>query len=569
MNDNFNFGLSGGGNTRDIEDHLVSNQTKNGGSGLIIPNFFSLKNIAADNLDFDEERTRERVNSLYALGNISYKDMIYVDVTARNDWSSTLPESNNSFFYPSVSTSWLVNNMFDMGSNVSLFKLRAGWAQAGNGTNPHNLFAILDNSGDWGSASQFSVQEALKNSNIKPEINTSVEYGVDLALFKNRLHMDFTYYESDNENQIFDKSLPTSSGATSKLFNAGNLNSTGYEASLGGTPIRTADFSWDLNFTFTTNKTIITELAEGTDYVNFWRQAKGGAYTWVGEEVGQIVDRRFVRVEDPSSPYFGWPLLDSEGWEKDDRTLSDEDGNRVAPVIGNYNPDFKVGLQTSLKYKNWNLSMNFDWRKGGQFVSQSHRYAESDLQTNRWLDKVYDLSDVGDIPTYIKENADEFLSPNGEFYALVGGPTAELGGFPIEGLNDGVFLPGLREVEDDEGNVIGFEENLGGPGTQYHTYGDQYPWSFTKASTFDADYLKLRQISLGYTFPNQLTKRIGMRNLSLSVFSRNIILWTKAGINIDPESAFQNSQGKLSQGVERYNIQPWAIPVGIKLNASF
>ncbi len=414
-----------------------------------------------------------------------------------------------------------------------------------------------------------SVAGALKNDKIKAELNTSIEYGIDLSLFKNRLNLDFTYYESDNKNQIFQNSLPISSGATSKLFNAGNLNSKGFEASLGGTIIKSEDFRWNLNSTFTTNKTIITELAEGTDYVRFWSQAKGGAYTWVGEEVGQIVDRDFVRVEDENSPYFGWPLLDDEGWENSDSTLSDEDGNRAAPVIGNYNPDFKMGLQTSIQYKNWSLSMNLDWRKGGQFVSQTHRYGESDLQTTRWLNKVNDLSDVGDIPAYIKENADRFLSPDGEFYPLVGGPTAEYGGFPVDDLNDGVFLPGVIGSYDDDGNFIAEQENIGGPGTKYHTYGDNYAWDFTRASTFDADYVKLRQISIGYTFDSKLTQKIGMRNLMLSVFSRNIILWTKAGINIDPESAFQYSNGNLSQGVERYNIQPWAIPIGLKLNASF
>lgn len=569
LSDSFDFGLSAGGNIRNVTNSFVSTQTKNGGSGLIIPNLFLLSNIASDNIDYTETRTKERVNSLYALGNIGYKDMVYVDATLRNDWSSTLPESENSFLYPSVSTSILVNNMFNMGNNVSLLKLRVGWAQAGNDTSPHNLYAILSNSGDWGSASQLTVSEALKNDKIKAELNTSTEYGVDLSLFKNRLNMDFTYYESNNENQIFQKSLPISSGATSKLFNAGNLNSKGFEASLGGVLIDGPDLRWNMNLTYTTNKTIITELAEGTDYVNFWSQAKGGAYTWVGEEVGQIVDRAFVRVEDVNSPYYGWPLLDDEGWENSDSTLSDEDGNRVAPVIGNYNPDFKMGLQTSIQYKNWNLSMNFDWRKGGQFVSQTYRYMESDLQSTRWLEKVYDLSDVGDIPTYIRENADIFLSPDGEFYPLVGGPTAEDGGFPVDDLNDGVFLPGVIGYYDENGNFIAEQENIGGPGTQYHTYGDNYAWDFTRASTFDADYVKLRQISIGYTFPSKVAEKFAMRNLSLSLFSRNIILWTKAGINIDPESAFQYSNGNLSQGVERYNIQPWAIPVGIKLNASF
>jgi len=569
LNDDFDFSISGGGNIRNVSNGFVSTQTKNGGSGLVIPNLFLLSNIAADNIDYNETQSKERVNSLYALGNIGYKNMLFVDATLRNDWSSTLPESDNDFLYPSVSTSILLNNMFNMGPNVSLFKLRVGWAQSGNDTSPHNLFSILSNTGDWGSASQLAVASALKNDNIEAELNTSTEFGFDLSLFQNRLNMDFTYYESNNENQIFQKSLPVSSGASTKLFNAGNLNSKGFEASLGGKLIQGNEFNWNMNLTFTTNKTIITELAPGTDYVQFWSQAKGGAYTWVGEEVGQIVDRNFVRVDDPNSEYFGWPLLDDEGWENSDSTLSDEDGNRVAAVIGNYNPDFTVGLQTSLQFKNWNLSMNFDWRKGGQFVSQTMRYYESDLQTTRWLDKVYNLSDVGDIPTYIRDNADIFLSPDGDFYPLVGGPTAEDGGFPVDGLNDGVFLPGVIGSYDDQGNFIADQENIGGPGTQYHTYGDNYAWDFTRASTFDADFVKLRQISLGYTFDNKIAQKIGMRNLSLSLFSRNIILWTKAGINIDPESAFQNSQGNLSQGVERYNIQPWAIPVGLKLNASF
>ncbi|MBM1105137.1 SusC/RagA family TonB-linked outer membrane protein [Aurantibacter crassamenti] len=569
LSENFDFGISGGGNIRNVNTYSNYTRTKNGGSGLIIPNLFLLSNIAADNVEYNEILSSERVNSLYALGNISYKDMVYIDATVRNDWSSTLPEDNNDFLYPSVSSSILVNNIFDMGNNVSLFKLRVGWAQAGNDTNPHNLYAILNNSGDWGAASQLEVQSALKNSEIEAELNTSTEYGVDLSLFKNRLSMDFTYYESDNKNQIFNKTLPISSGATSKLFNAGNLNSTGFEASLGGVLIDSDDLRWNMNVTYTQNKTVITELAEGTDYVRFWNQARGGAYTWVGEEVGQIVDADFIRVEDENSPYFGWPLLDDEGWENSDRTLSNEDGTRAAAVIGNYNPDFKMGLQTSINYKNWNLSMNFDWRKGGQFVSQTHRYGESDLQTTRWLDKVHDLSDVGDIPTYIKENADTFLSPTGEFYPIVGGPTEEYGGFPVDGLNDGVFVPGVIGTYDDNGNFIATQENIGGPGTQYHTYGDQYGWDFTRNATFDADYVKLRQISIGYTFSTKIAEKISMRNLSLSLFSRNIILWTKAGINIDPESAFQYSNGNLSQGVERYNIQPWAIPVGIKLNASF
>lgn len=565
----WSYNVSFGGNVLKRENSSNYGQTKNGGSGLILPNVFTLSNIAQDNIEYGSSSSEKQVNSLYGLASIGFKDMIYVDLTARNDWSSTLPESNNSFFYPSVSTSILINKMFDMGSNVSLLKFRAGWAQVGNDTDPYQLENVLNNNGDWGSASQLSISSALKNFDLKPELQTSIEFGVDLSLFQNRFNAEFTYYTSDNENQILSVNDPISSGFTTRLVNAGLVRSTGIEAAIGGILMEKTDFSWDVRFTYSTNKTTIEELVEGTDYIKFWGEAKGGAYTWVGEEVGQIVDRAFVRVDDPNSKYYGWPLLDDGGWENDDRTLS-EDGKRVAPVIGNYNPDFQLGMLTSLKYKNWNLSMLFDWRKGGQFVSQTYRYYESDLQTQRWLDKVYDLSGVDDIPAYILENADVFLSPDGEFYPLVGGPTAELGGFPIDGLNDGVFLPGVIGEYNADGtfNDAGAIENIGGPDTQYHTYGDNYPWSFTKASTFDADYLKLREISLGYNIPKSLANKWKIQNASIAVFSRNIILWTKAGINIDPESAYQSSGGVLAQGVERYNIQPWAIPIGIKLNLS-
>lgn len=567
--DDWSYNVSAGGNLLKRENSSNFGQTKNGGSGLILPNVFTLSNIAQDNILYGSSSSKKQINSLYALGSIGYKDMIYVDLTARNDWSSTLPESNNSFFYPSISTSLLVNKMFDMGPNVSLLKVRAGWAQVGNDTDPYQLENVLSNNGDWGSAAQLSIPGSLKNFNLKPELQTSIEFGADVSLFQNRLNAEVTYYTADNENQILSVDDPISSGFTKRLVNAGLVRSKGFEAALGGVIIEKSDFSWDVRFTYTMNKTTIEELVEGTDFITFWREAKGGAMTWVGEEIGQIVDRKFVRVDDPNSRYFGWPLLDDEGWENDDRTLS-EDGKRVAPVIGNYNPDFQLGMLTSLKYKNWNLSMLFDWRKGGQFVSQTYRYYESDLQTQRWLDKVFNLNDVGDIPAYILANEDKFLSPDGEFYALVGGPTAELGGLPIDGLNDGVFLPGVIGKYNEDGTFddAGATENIGGPGTQLHTYGDNYPWSFTRASTFDADYLKLREISIGYTLPKSLLNKWKIQNASIAVFSRNIILWTKAGINVDPESAFQSTGGTLSQGVERYNIQPWAIPVGIKLNLS-
>ncbi|MEA3461492.1 MAG: SusC/RagA family TonB-linked outer membrane protein, partial [Bacteroidota bacterium] len=376
-------------------------------------------------------------------------------------------------------------------------------------------------------------------------------------------------------NQILGIGLPPSSGYTSKQINAGLLASKGVEFSVGGVPYRTNDLNWDVNLVFSKNRTTIEELSEGFDYIRLWSDAKGGAYSWVGDEIGQLIDRALVRVDDPNSPYHGWPIIDDEGWEDSDRTLQDEDGNRVAPIIGNFNPDFIIGMQTGVTYKNWTISASLDWRVGGQFVSQTFRYGESDLHTQRWLDKALDLSDVDDIPAYLKEHADEYLSPDGEFFVIVGGPTDEYGGFNFteDGitLNDGVFMPGVEGYYDDDGNFVMTRENLGGPGTPLIRYQDYYGWSYTRNATFDADFIKLREISIGY----QLPPIKGIQNLTVSLYSRNIILWTKAGIGIDPEMAFQPEGGtqpsgiQFKQGIERFNVSPWTIPVGIKLNISF
>ena len=573
---NFSISASAGGNYRYQYATNHTTQAKKRGTGLIVPNVFTLSNIAPDNLTYYSSYSKKGVYSLYGLVSMGYKSVIYLDLTGRNDWSSTLPKESRSYFYPSASLSMLLNKMIDLGSKVSLIKLRGGWAMVGNDTDPYRLMPTMGNAGSWGNQTRLTTSGTLLLPDLKPEIQSSWEIGTDLTFFNNRLSTSATYYKADNENQILGIGLPPSSGYTSKQINAGLIESKGIELSLGGTPIQTNDFSWDINFVFSKNKTIIKELAEGFDYIRLWSDAKGGAYSWVGDEIGQIIDRAMVRVNDPSSPYYGWPILDDEGWEDSDRTLQDENGNRVAPVIGNFNPKALIGMQSLVSYKRFTLSFNLDWRIGGQFVSQTFRYAESDLHTQRWLDKVHNFNNISDLPTYLKEHADQYLLPGGEFYVLVGGPTKELGGLEhTEGgitLYDGVFMPGVVGDYDDNGKFIPVRENLGGPGTPTIRYQDYYGWSYTRNATFDADYIKLREISLTYQLPAVLK---GVRNLSVSLYSRNIILWTKAKINVDPELAFQpesDVQGngiQFKQGIERYNVAPWTIPVGFKLNISF
>ncbi|MCK5367290.1 MAG: TonB-dependent receptor, partial [Cyclobacteriaceae bacterium] len=311
----FDISASAGGNWMYQYSSNHQTQSKKRGSGLIVPGIYSVSNVAPDNIAYNSGYAEKSIYSIYGLASIGYKNAIYLDLTARNDWSSTLPSENRSYFYPSASLSVVLSEMVDMGSNVSLAKIRAGWAKVGNDTDPYRLIASMTGHGPWGNETRLGTSGTILLPDLKPEMQTSWEIGADLAFFNNRLRFEGTYYEAENENQILGIGLPPSSGWSSKQINAGLISSKGLEIGLGGTIIRNSDWNWDIQFNYTHNSTKIEELYEGFDYLRLWGDAKGGAYTWVGEEIGQMIDRALVRVDDPTSPYHGWPIVDDEGWE--------------------------------------------------------------------------------------------------------------------------------------------------------------------------------------------------------------------------------------------------------------
>jgi len=568
---NFSFSVSGGGNTRYQKNMDLSTASGNG-TGLVIPGLYTLSNIAPQNLRYSSYLSERAVFSVYGLANIGFKDMVYLDLTARNDWSSTLPKANRSYFYPSASLSVLLNEMFRMPNQISLFKARGSWAQVGNDTQPYNLLATLGNSGAWDGITRLSKSGSILLPDLKPEIATSYEYGLDLNLYHNRVRLTATYYQVENRNQIIPTKLPGSSGYSSKNINAGLLVSKGLEFTLGGTPIDKNGWRWDINANWSRNRTTIKSLSDGLEFYTLWTDAKGGAWTYVGEQIGDIYDAELVTVKDKSSPYYGYPILDENGsWQ----SIS---ASKTRNKIGNFNPDFLLGLQTSLSYKGFTLNMSFDWRQGGNFVSQTYRYGESDLKSQRFLDNLINPNGMtGDqLRNYLVNNNKVVVT--GNKFNIVGGPTKEYGGFPFEyGGNTydyAVFNPGVIAQYNEAGEITGYTENLGGPGTKYIPYGDNYPWDFTRAATFDASFVKLREVSLGYDLPSNFVKRIGLQNANIAVYSRNIILWTKAKIGIDPEQAFQQESGaqagtQFKQGIERYNVTPWVIPVGFRIGLTF
>ncbi|MEX6690924.1 SusC/RagA family TonB-linked outer membrane protein [Danxiaibacter flavus] len=590
----FDFSASAGGNLQYVYGSVnqVYSASK---AGIIAPEFFNVSNIAQANLRSSSYYSQKAVYSLYATASLGFRDLAYLDLTGRNDWSSTLPENNNSYFYPSASLSLLVNKMLHMGRTVSLFKIRGGWASVGKDTDPYNLYGTAGITSFGGIVTQ-STSPKLKNPTLKPEQAISTELGVDLGFFNNRLRFEGTVYRSDNKNQILSINTPASSGYSGRQINAGLVRSQGLELQLGGTVISSKDWTWDVSINYTKNDAYIMSLATGVPYFSFWQDGNSGSWTYAkgqpipnmfdknGNQVisngklGQIWDNKVATVTDKTSPYYGWPLLSTGG-------SLQKDGNgdfQHKEVVGNFNPKLRMGMQTAVKWKMFTLSASVDMRLGGTFFSQTYRYLQSDAamarQTNMGIPIPASAKD--NIPAFLKSNPDKYIKINGNLamFNLVGGPTTETGGFPYTTngnitINDGAFYPGVYS----DGNG-GYVENLGDPATtKFDNYEDAVTgsWSYARMSMFDASYLKLREVTLTAQLPKSFSDRLKLQGISVGVYSSNILLWTKAKAGIDPEMAFQFQTGaqgngsQFRQGIERYNITPWTLPIGIKLNVRF
>jgi TonB-linked SusC/RagA family outer membrane protein len=557
-----------GGNLRYNYKENLHNSTTN----LVIPGLYNISNGAPGSVIYNNFLSEKKVNSLFAQASIGYKNMVYLDLTARNDWSSTLPKENRSYFYPSASISILTNEMFDLPEWISLAKIRAGYAQVGNDVDPYQLQRYYNFGEDWGDVKRASLDLTAKNAQLKPEIATSKEIGVDLSFWDNRISLDATYYVVENENQVLGINTPITSGAQSKLINAGLVKSNGWDVTLNTSIIRQTDFSFDLGLNFTRNRTTIVELADGIEYFGY-SQGYAYFYTYPGGQVGDIYQAPFFKVEDENSEYYGHAIIFDNG--KPERNQNPDNFEK----IGNYNPDFIMGINPSIQYKNFSLTAVFDWRSGGEFYSETLRQGKNDGRFPESINGSVDYDPNVDIVEQIKANPDKYINE------WVGGRDSEYGGFvwPEEEqrenrsyvnadgekvyVNDASFDVGVRE----DGNG-GYIENFGGPGTiwlsPYNAQkgADRY---LASANLYSATYVKLRELSITYRFPKSLISKVKLQNLSLSLLGQNLFIWTKHNVFIDPETAFVSRDGVNEPGYEFYSVIPYTRSFGLKLNVGF
>lgn len=291
---------------------------------LTIPNQFWITNGDKGDLSQDQSFTRKKINSLYGTLGINYDGWAFLDATFRNDWSSSLSKKNRSFFYPSVSLSWVISDMMNkleknMPSWLTYAKVRASFAQVGNDLDPYQLYNLykISTNGSTGGILAETSGTVLYNENVRSELISSWEAGAEIRFFNNRLGLDVAWYKSNAKRQLLDIPMNRLSGYESMKVNAGNIQNTGWEIMLNATPVQTKDFTWDMNINLSTNKNKIIELLPGEEYKNMTYTLGGYdnlyVYAVAGGNYGEIWGTKFQRVTDENSPYYGKLLLNEAG----------------------------------------------------------------------------------------------------------------------------------------------------------------------------------------------------------------------------------------------------------------
>ncbi|GGH62038.1 TonB-linked SusC/RagA family outer membrane protein [Filimonas zeae] len=519
LHSNWVVSASAGGNLMDEQ----SNSTSQIAGSLTIPNIYNIGNARAGSLSVSQGFSQKRINSLYGTAQIAYHDYLFVDASGRNDWSSALPAGNNSYFYPSVSVSGIVTDMLKMPEDVlSYAKIRANWARVGKDTDPYSLYNTIAFNSDWGSVKRATIESALKNNFLKPEIATSYELGTELRFLHNRIGLDVTWYKTNNRNQIINISTTRASGFSGRLINAGNIQNQGWELGLSATPVK-GKLQWDIHANFTRNVNKVVELAPGVPEFSMG-SADGENILYTvkeGTQIGDMYTPTWVTIKD--GPLAGQPLLDKNGRYQ-----------RTTDVVkaGNYNPDFRMGFENTFSYKNFTLNALFDWRKGGSFYSY-----------------------------VVKTLINEGLTTN----TLEGRDAAHGGLAWVDGQgnkrNDGMIIPGY--IANADGSYAKNTNVLAASDFYTTTYNKYY-----QRLTYSASFLKLREVSLVYVFPRKVLGNLPVNNLSLAVIGRNLYTWTANKLGYDPETSLSVDTDGFKQGVGHWTL-PGTRSYGVKLSCNF
>lgn len=474
--------------------------------GLNIDGWYNLANSRQPARAYDHvEKLRE--NAVFGSASLGYQGMLYLDVTGRNEWSSTLPAANNSYFFPSVSGSFVFSEAGGLKNSswLSFGKLRLGWAQVGKGTVPYSTLLAYLAEENFGSTANITVPDQLNNANIRPEITTEVEAGLELRFLHNRLGVDFSVYDKKSKDQIIPLTISASSGYTTAIINAGLIRNKGFELALTGTPIRTqSGFTWDLGFNIARNRNKIERLyddpSRGIRVTNLLLANAPFAVSVnarEGETYGSIVGYAVKRDAN------GNKLVDADGFYIRAATQS---------VLGNALPDYTGGFSSVFSYKGVSLGVNFDFQVGGKYFSTTTMFGrQSGL---------------------LAETAENGIRENG------------------------IIADGYTEDGKKNTKVI----------SAYDHFNNNNGYVEQELDMWDAGYLYLKEINLGYTFEKSFVSALRLQHLRLSLSARNVWLISSDNPHLDPTN-LAISAGNV-QGIEAAAL-PSVRSFGVNLSVSF
>lgn len=504
---------------------------------LAVEDLYTLTN-SRDQLISSNHFSRLRQYGLYGSAQFNYQNWAYVNITGRNDWSSTLPVSNNSYFYPSATGSVLVSELLGwQKSTVNYLKVRGGWSQVGADADPYQLATVYVPEAVFvNNPLQSSTGEKM-NPNLKPEKTSSLEVGFEASLLNSRIHLDFTYYKTDSRNQIVKLATSAASGYTSQVHNAGHIRNRGYEVQLSGIPIRANGFEWDVNVNYGSNRSKVLKLHNDGEIKSYQLYSSGiQILASVGDEYGALYGTTYTRDD------AGNIVMDANGLPK---------VNSTNQKLGKFTPDWVGGINNTFSYKNFSLSFLIDASFGGSIFSNTNKtgkYAgvlESSLYGR-------DIENGG-LWYYVNGNDRIQLSspqyttsPEGLYYANVNGQSTRV-------YQDGIIVNGVTEAGAPNTTITSAEN-------YYHRMNN-----IAEDHVYDASFVKLREVAFTYKLPLTFLQKLRLQEASLTVTGRNLWIIHSKVPNIDPESALTAGN---AQGVEAYSL-PTTRTVGFNLALKF
>lgn len=507
---------------------------------LAVADLYTLTN-SRDPLTSSNDFYRLRQYGLYGSIQLDYRRWAFLNITGRNDWSSTLPVDNNSYFYPSVTASVLLSEAFGWRSKaVNYLKIRGGWSQVGADANPYQLATVFTSETAFNGNPLQSSSTIGMNPNLKPEKTSSIEAGFEAAFWDNRLCLDFTYYKTDSRNQILKLATTAASGYTSQVRNAGHIRNRGYEIQLGAVPIQTSKgFRWNLDLNYGANSSKVVKL-DDEGLITSYRLYSSGIQILasVGEAYGTLFGTSYVRDAN------GNVVVDANGLPKISTTNK---------TLGKFTPDWTGGISNTFSYRSLSLSFLIDASVGGSIFSNTNKTGKytgvlANTLSGRNAEHGglwYYTAAMGN-NVRLPESPSYSVSSDGLYYAQVNGQSTRV-------YQDGIMVEGVTESGSKNEEVVSAEK-------YYHRI-----YSIAEANVYDASYVKLREVALSYRLPRLWTQKLHLQEASVTLTGRN--LWTiyKSVPNIDPESALTTGN---AQGVEAYSL-PTTRSFGVNLSVKF